>query len=42
MKALILTEGATLLLEKETLTHEQIPVLQELPLAAATASKVSD
>jgi len=33
--------GAKLLLEKETLTREQLPMLQELPLAAAAASKVS-
>jgi cell division protease FtsH len=37
-----LDEGAKLLLEKETLTREQMPVLRDLPLAAASGTRVRD
>jgi cell division protease FtsH len=36
-----LDEGATLLLERETLSREELPLLNELRLAAATASEVA-
>ena len=37
-----LDEGAKLLLEKETLTREQIPALRDLPLAAAAGASTRD
>jgi cell division protease FtsH len=37
-----LDEGAKLLLEKETLTREQMPALRDVPLAAASGTRARD